>query len=148
MRDERAQWELGGWLQSQTRITAWCLTLGIRFQSALYEGIRTEWRCCHELCVVRRRCCPLLDSTGPRSFIGSPIDQAKQSTSWDGVMGRFVAGCQCGTCILIYMGANNQYEPRRSNSIYHLYLAMKESMQHSLALAAILKQSMHITICS
>ena len=51
-------------------------------------------------------------------------------------------------CILIYLGADDQYDPRRSNSIHYLYLATKESMQHYLVLAAILKQSMRIIICS
>jgi len=147
VRDGRAQWELGGWLQPQTPIALDTLTLSIRLQSTLYEGIRTEGRCCHELSVIRRRRCPLLDSTEPQC-IRSPVDQAKQSTSWDGIMGRFVAGCPRGTCILIYMGANNQYEPRRSNAIHLLYLATKESMQHYSGLAAILKHSMRIMICS
>ncbi|KAI9571072.1 hypothetical protein HD554DRAFT_244470 [Boletus coccyginus] len=64
--------------------------MGTRLQSALHEGIRKERRCCHGLCVIRRRRYPLLYSTVPRSLIGSPVDQAKQSTRW------IVAGCQRG----------------------------------------------------
>jgi len=146
--DERAEWELGGWLQPQISITLGAMTLGIRLQSALYEDIRTKRRYRNGLCVIQRRRCPLLYGTEPRSFIGSPIDQAEQSKSWVRIMGQFVAGCQRSTCILIYIGAGNRYDPRRSNSTHHLYLATKENMQHYLALAAIVKQSMRITVCS
>ncbi|KAI9571017.1 hypothetical protein HD554DRAFT_236159 [Boletus coccyginus] len=64
--------------------------MGTRLQSALYEGIRKERRCRHGLCVIRGRRCSLLYSTESRSFIGSPVDQAKQGTRW------IVAGCQRG----------------------------------------------------
>jgi len=114
--DERAEWELGGWLQPQTCIILGALTSSIRLQSTLYEDIRAERRCRHGLYVMRRCCCPLLYSTEPRTSIVSPVDQAKQSTSWDGIMGGFVAGCQRGTCnLIIYMGTDDQSEPRRSN---------------------------------
>ena len=147
MHDERAGWEVGGRLQLQTPVAHGTLTLSIRLQSALCEGIRTEWRRRHGFCVMRRRCCPLLYGSKPRSFIGRPLDEAKQSTSWEWIMGRFVGGCRRSTCVLIYIGATNQYDPRRSNSIHHLQLATKESMQHYLALTATLKQSMRITVC-
>jgi len=72
VRDERAEWELGEWLQPQAPVALGTLTLGVRLQSALYEDIRTEGRCRHGLCVIRRRCRPFLCSSEPRSFIGGP----------------------------------------------------------------------------
>jgi len=145
--DEQAGWELGGWLQLQTPVAHDTLTLTIRLQSTLYKRIRTERRCRHGLCVIRRRCCPLLYGSKPRSFIGRPLDEAKQGTSWEWIMARFIGGCRRSTCILIYIGATNQYGPRRSNSIHHLQLATKGSTLHYLALTATLKRSMRITIC-
>jgi len=91
--DERVEWELGEWLQPQTPVALGTLRLGIRLQSALYEGIRTEGRCCYGLRVIRRRGHLFLCSSEPRSFIGRPFDRAKQSTSWDWIMGRFIGGC-------------------------------------------------------
>jgi len=52
VRDERAEWELGGWLQPQAPIALDTLTLSIRLQSALYKGIRAERRCHHGLCII------------------------------------------------------------------------------------------------
>jgi len=146
--DEQAEWELGGWFQPQTRIALGILTVSIRLQSTVYEGIRTKRRCRHGLCIIRGRCCPLFYSTEPRSSIGRPLDKAKQSTSWEWIMGRFLAGCQRSTCILIHTGISDQHDPRQSNSIHHFYLATKAGMQHCLALTATMKQIMRITICS
>ena len=53
VRDERAKWELGGWPQPQTPIVLWILTLSIRLQSALYQGVRTERGCRYGLCVIQ-----------------------------------------------------------------------------------------------
>ena len=52
VRDKRAEWELGGWLQPQTPIARSILTVSIRLQIALYEGIRTERRRRHGLCII------------------------------------------------------------------------------------------------
>jgi len=50
---------------------------------------------------------------------------------------------------LIYIGANNRYHPRRSNSTQsYLQLTTKEGMQHCLALTPTMRQSMRIMICS